>query len=114
MIKENQNLKDALERYIYLLNHQRFFDAHEVLEEVWHPLRKANHPLQNLIKGLINASIAFEHIKRNRVESHRKATTVLASYTRHKPLCTKNIEHYKLFSTAITKIEFLKLIYLKT
>ena len=112
LIRENHSLEEALILYIQLLNNEQFFDAHEVLEEAWHPLRRAKDPLRNLLKGLINASIAFEHIKRNREESKRKATTVFSSYIRYKPLCVKGIKHEKLFFQAIKKVEILKLIYL--
>jgi hypothetical protein len=109
---DNSNLEDALKEYIALLKNRDFFDAHEVLEEAWHPLRKANHPLKNLVKGLINASIAFEHIKRDREDSYRKATTVFNSYRRHKPLYREGIEHEELFSHAIKKGEKLTQLYL--
>jgi len=108
MLNENYNLKNALNTYLQLLNQEKFFDAHEALEEAWHPLRKADHPLKNLTKGLINGAICFEHIKRNRRDSKRKALTVLNSYERHKDLCTKEIEHFELFQQACLKIEILK------
>jgi len=105
---ENKNLKNALKTYLLLIDKERYFDAHEVLEEAWHPLRKANHPLKNLAKGLINGAICFEHLKRNRNDSKRKALTVLKSYERHKELCVKGIEQFKLFKEACVKIENLK------
>jgi len=108
MQKENKNLENALKTYILLLNKEEFFDAHEVLEEAWHPLRKTNHPLKNLTKGLINGAICFEHIKRNREESKRKALTVLKSYERHKYLCLEGIDYFELFNRACSKIEELK------
>ncbi len=108
MLKENHNLENALERYIQLLNSSDYFDAHEVLEEAWHPLRKANHPLKNLTKGLINGAICFEHLKRNQEASQRKALTVLKSYERHKHHCVEGIDHYELFKDACSKIENLK------
>ena len=109
---ENDNLEDALKEYVQLLKNRAFFDAHEVLEEAWHPLRKADHPLKNLVKGLINASIAFEHMKRNQEDAYRKATTVFNSYRRHKPLYRRGIEHEELFFYAIEKVEKLKHTYL--
>jgi predicted metal-dependent hydrolase len=108
MLKENHNLKNALKTYIKMLDSRAYFDAHEVLEEAWHPLRKANHPLKNLAKGLINGAICFEHLKRNREDSKRKALTVLKSYERHKHLCVEGIEHYELFKEACSKIKSLK------
>ena len=108
MLQEKMNLEGALETYIELLNKRYYFDAHEVLEEAWHPLRKSNHPLKNLAKGLINGAICFEHLKRNRDDSKRKALTVLKSYERHKYLCVEGIECFNLFKEACIKIENLK------
>ena len=105
---KNNDLKNALISYISLINKEKYFDAHEVLEDVWHPLRKANHPLENLAKGLINGAICFEHIKRNRGEARRKASQVLKSFERHKHLCVEGIEHYELFKESCKKIEELK------
>ncbi len=108
MLNENHNLKNAIEIYLKLLNSRAYFDAHEVLEEVWHILRKENHPQKNLVKGLINGAICFEHIKRNREDAFRKARQVLNSFERHKHLCIEGIEHFELFTKACKKIEDLK------
>lgn len=104
MINREHNLKKGLEEYLELVEKERYFDAHEVLEEEWHPLRKANHPLKNLVKGLINGAIALEHLKRNRKDAQRKASTVYKSFKRHKYLLDKNIEEYELFKIACDKI----------
>ncbi len=108
MLTENHDLQNALKIYLELLEKEAYFDAHEVLEEAWHPLRKGNHPLKNLVKGLINGAICFEHIKRNKTDSKRKALTTLKSYDRHKYLCVEGIEHFELFQKACLKIESLK------
>lgn len=108
MLKENHNLEEALEEYLTLLKQEQYYDAHEALEEAWHPLRKANHPLKNLVKGLINGAVAFEHIKRNRTDAKRKAATVYKSFDKHKHLLIQGIEHYELFRGACEKVELLK------
>jgi len=108
MLTENHDLEDALKTYISLLLNREYFDAHEALEEAWHPLRKGNHPLKNLAKGLINGAICFEHIKRDKEDSTRKATQVLKSFERHKHLCVEGIEHFELFNESCKKIEDLK------
>jgi len=102
------NLATALKRYLKLMREAAYFDAHEILEEVWHPMRKSQHPQQNLIKGLINAAIAFEHLKRNRVDAQRKAHRVMVSYERHKPLLHVGIPHHALFAKACEMVEQLK------
>lgn len=105
----NDDLEGALKEYLQLLEEEAYFEAHEVLEEAWHPLRLGNHSLANLAKGLINGAITFEHIKRNRKKMKNKAQRVIASYERHKHLCTESIEHAALFKQACHKIESLKI-----
>ena len=104
----NDDLEGALKTYIKLLSEEAYFEAHEVLEEAWHPLRLKKDPLANLLKGLINGAITFEHIKRNRENVEHKAQRVIVSYERHKHLCVEEIKHYDLFKEACEKIEALK------
>jgi len=111
MLTMNEDLEGALYAYLKLLDEEEYFEAHEVLEEAWHPLRLNRHPLANLAKGLINAAITFEHIKRNRGDVKAKAQKVIASYERHKDLCTKEIRAYILFNQACQKVEILKVKY---
>jgi len=108
MLKMNEDLESALIEYLKLLDEKEYFEAHEVLEEGWHPLRLRQDPLANLVKGLINAAIAFEHIKRNKKSANAKAIKVLASFERHKHLALKGINHYSLFQVSIQKVEELK------
>ncbi len=108
MLTMNDDLEGALREYLKLLEEGAYFEAHEVMEEAWHPLRLKKHPLANLAKGYINAAITFEHIKRDRKNANEKAKKVLSSYERHKYLCLKGIEHYDLFKLCEEKIEALK------
>jgi len=108
MLKENHDLENALNNYLILLKKEAYFDAHEALEEAWHPLRKTNHPIKNLVKGLINGAICFEHIKRDRNDAKRKATQVLKSFEKHKHLSQEEIAHFDLFKESCKKIEELK------
>ena len=108
MLKMNEDLEGALKEYLKLLDKEEYFEAHEVMEEAWHPLRLKKHPLANLAKGLINGAITFEHIKRDRKNVKAKAQKVIASYDRHKHLCVDEIVHFTLFSEACNKIESLK------
>ncbi|MDQ7085599.1 MAG: DUF309 domain-containing protein [Sulfurovum sp.] len=108
MLSMNEDLEGALCTYVELLEDEEYFEAHEVLEEAWHPLRLKKHPLANLAKGLINGAIAFEHIKRNKNHAKDKAIKVLASYERHKHLCVEGGLYSTAFQKAIRKIEQLK------
>lgn len=111
MLTMNEDLEGAIKSYLQLLDEEEYFEAHEVMEEAWHPLRLRKHPLANLAKGYINAAITFEHIKRDRKNVKEKAKKVLASYERHRHLCVEGIEHYALFKTCEEKIEDLKQIH---
>lgn len=108
MLTMNDDLEGALKAYLRLLDEEEYFEAHEVLEEAWHPLRLKKHPLANLAKGLINSAIAFEHIKRNKKDVQKKAQTVISSYERHKHLCVEGVVCYALFKASLEKIERLK------
>ena len=107
----NNDLEGALKEYLRLMNEEEYFEAHEVLEEAWHPLRLKKHPLQNLAKGLINGAIAFEHLKRDKHNAYDKARKVIASFERHKDLCTDQIEYAVLFKQSCQMIEQLKIEY---
>ena len=111
MLTMNEDLEGALRKYLRLLDAQEYFEAHEVLEEAWHPLRLSSHPLQFLVKGLINAAISFEHVKRNRKNMPSKARRTIASYERYKAEATPLIAHSALFIEACEKIERLKIRY---
>jgi len=104
----NYDLEGALKEYLLLLDEEEYFEAHEVMEEAWHPLRKADHPLKNLVKALINGAVSFEHLKRDRKEAARKALRVMESYERHKGIYNDEIEFADLFKKACEKIEKLK------
>jgi hypothetical protein len=106
MIQTNHNLKDALDKYILALDKREYFLAHEILEEAWHPLRISKSPLANLLKGMINASIAFEHIKRDRAKAKSKAQKVIKAYDRYKGI--DKIIYKKEFEDAILKIDMIR------
>jgi predicted metal-dependent hydrolase len=56
----------ALVEYRKLISNGNYFEAHEVLEEEWHKIRKTDNKLKWALKGLINAAVAMELKKRNR------------------------------------------------
>jgi predicted metal-dependent hydrolase len=105
---QNEDLEGALQEYLRLMDAGAYFEAHEVLEEAWHPLRLRKDPLANLVKGLINAAICFEHIQRQREGYALRARKVMASYERHKGLCQEGIVLYPLFKKACQSVEDLQ------
>ena len=108
MLKMNEDLEGALRAYLKSLDEGAYFEAHEVLEEAWHPLRLRKDPLANLLKGLINGAVAFEHLKRGRSQAAERARRVIVSYERHKGLIAPDIVYADLFQEARGKVEQLK------
>lgn len=45
-----------------LFNHERFWEAHEVLEEIWHPAKGVG---RDIIQGLILTAAALVHYQKN-------------------------------------------------
>ena len=56
----------VLLKYRELIINKKYFEAHEVIEEEWHKIRKTDNDLKWALKGLINAAVAMELKKRNR------------------------------------------------
>ena len=104
-MKKHEDLEKSLRLYLLLLEREAYFEAHEVLEEIWHPMRKAGDPLQNLVKGLINAAVAFEHLKRAKPGAAQRAQRVMRSFDRHRYLCPKGRRETELFMDACRKVE---------
>jgi hypothetical protein len=75
--------KEALEEFVVCLQENRFYDAHEVLEAIWFPVRFEDGDEVKLLKGFINASVCFELIKKQRGASAQK---VWKNYLKYRPL----------------------------
>lgn len=73
------------------IDEERFYDAHEALEELWFPRRfeKSNEVMY--LKGLINAAVSFELMKRGRVKQSKK---VWMNYLKYRQLFFKTDSLY--------------------
>ncbi|MFB3915254.1 MAG: DUF309 domain-containing protein [Terriglobales bacterium] len=58
----------AYQRGLDLFNAEKFFDAHEVLENVW---RATDGPEKNFLQGLIQAAVALHHHSQQNIEGAR-------------------------------------------
>jgi predicted metal-dependent hydrolase len=47
-------------RGVELFNHAHFFDAHEVLEDLWRPIAR-DAPLRRHLQGVVQVAVAFHH-----------------------------------------------------
>src|SRR5580765_7758352 len=68
--------------YFELFNRGQFYDAHDVLEDLWLPVRQ--QPEGAFFKGLIQLAGAFVHLQKDRL---RPATALLK-------LARTNLERY--------------------
>ena len=84
-----------IENFILCIEEKRFYDAHEALEEVWFPRRFEKDNEVKLLKGFINASVAFELQKRGKIQQSKK---VWANYLKYRQLLfkieSKNINNF--------------------
>jgi len=74
---------EHLNRFVHCLDEERFYDAHEALEEIWFPRRFENDQEMLLLKGFINAAVSFELTKRGRPNP---ASRVWKNYEKYRPL----------------------------
>ena len=79
------------QKFKLLIIEEKFFEAHEVLEEYWHTIRKTDNPYKNVYRGFINAAVAMELKKRGR--NYEK---VWKTYEKYKPLYLQKEEFIKI------------------
>ena len=88
-------IREVLQRFISLLDEQRFYEAHEVIEEVWFDNRFLDCNEVRLQKGLINAAVSFELLKKGKISQSKK---VYKTYLKYRQLLfkidSKNINAY--------------------
>ena len=78
--------KELLNEFICCIEEERFYDAHEALEEIWFPRRREENNEIKLLKGFINAAVSFELMKLGREKPSDKAW---ANYLKYRPLLYK-------------------------
>jgi len=95
----HQSYSTHLDVFCLCLDEERFYDAHEALEEVWFPRRFEDDQEVKLIKGFINAAVSFELTKRGRSSP---ATRAWKNYEKYRPilntLVSVNVPYYELLS----------------
>lgn len=78
---------EKIEEFKVCLNEQRYYDAHEALEEIWFPRRfeKKNNEVL-LLKGFINAAVSFELHKLGKIKQGKK---IWMTYLKYRQLLFK-------------------------
>ena len=97
-----------IEKFINLINEKLYYEAHEVLEKFWFPIRKNRDDYSLLLKGFINAAVSFELYRRNKFEQSEKIYLVYIKYVteeRIDKLCNNDkFKKLKLFIDNYYKI----------
>ncbi|WP_415397206.1 DUF309 domain-containing protein [Sulfurimonas sp. CS5] len=91
-------LNKYLDEFIKCLDEQGYFEAHEILEEVWFPRRFENNNEIKLLKGFINAAVSFELEKKGRTDASKR---VWKNYIKYRQLL------YKVDSVYFNKYHFI-------
>jgi hypothetical protein len=81
LAQELAGITEACEAFVCSIEEERYYDAHEDLEELWHPRRFEDDDEVRLWKGFINAAVCFELIKRNRKEASQRAWQTYLKYS---------------------------------
>jgi hypothetical protein len=94
-----------LDRFVQCLDEERFYDAHEALEEVWFPRRFEDDHEIKLLKGFINAAVSFELTKRGRPDPAARAW---GNYEKYRPLLeafsSANTPYYRRLSIRLERM----------
>jgi len=65
-----------------LIKEKQYYDAHEVLEEIWFPIRKTKTNYCLVLKGFINGAVSLELFKRGKIEQSKKIHQNYLKYTK--------------------------------
>ncbi len=105
----SKDYSSYIARFHLCLDEERFYDAHEALEEVWFPRRFEDDREMKLIKGFINAAVSFELTKRGRP---KPATKAWGNYEKYRPLLEQlsamNTAQYRELALRVEKMRALR------
>lgn len=69
-----------IEEFKQQIKNKEYYQAHEILEEIWFPIRKNRDNFSYLLKGFINAAVSLELYKRGKIEQSKKVYLVYKKY----------------------------------
>lgn len=91
-------------KYKQLIDEKLYYEAHEVLETLWFPIRKSKNDYSLVLKGFINAAVSLELFKRNKIEQSKKIHSVYNKYVTDKRIDEiKNDEIFRELKVFIDK-----------
>jgi hypothetical protein len=72
-------IDSRLRKFARLFNDKQFFEAHEVLEDLW---LESEGEIKDFYKGLIQCAVAFVHLQRHNSRGAHKLFTSSTGYLR--------------------------------
>jgi hypothetical protein len=100
---------DYYAAFFHLWNKQRYYEAHDVLEQLW--LTEKDAELGRFYKGLIQAAGAFVHLQRNYAEPrHPKHSRRLRPAARLFALALANVEPLPNQFRGLDLVQFRKIL----
>jgi hypothetical protein len=87
-------MPNLIEEFKRLIINHKFFEAHELFEEIWFPIRKSDNDIKHVYRGFINSAVSFELYKRGRVPQSQK---VWDNSQRMLKSIDQKFTHYHLF-----------------
>jgi uncharacterized protein len=82
-----------LDEFVNLFNSKRFFEAHEVLEDLW---IETEGEFKDFYKGLIQCAVAFVHLERGNYRGAKKLFRTSCGYLNRYPSQLEGIDVEKL------------------
>jgi hypothetical protein len=95
-----------IDTFIELLNKQKYYEAHEVLEEVWFPIRKTKSNCSLVLKGFINGAVSMELYKRDKIIQSKNVYQTYKKYTTIERISTTNNKESFLYLKKIMDRKF--------
>ncbi len=83
-------MKQIIEKFKQLIEEQKFYEAHEILETVWFPIRKNKNSCCLVLKGFINGAVSLELSKREKVIQSKSVYNTYVKYITQERIETTN------------------------
>lgn len=85
-----------IEHFKQLIKEQKYYEAHEVLEDIWFPIRHSKSDCSLVLKGFINGAVSLELKKRDKLtQSKNVYNTYLKYITNERIKITNNKEQFQ-------------------
>lgn len=98
--QKKKNMHTKIKLFLELVNDAEYFEAHEVLESIWHGYEDRNSAEALVLKALINGAVSLEHAKRGNKSG---ATKCAETYLKYRPMLDELGSHEKTLLKPVCK-----------